>query len=42
MLRQIRPEVYNQMMLRNQQNGMNIGVGGNEIARKAMQNNRNV
>jgi hypothetical protein len=31
---------YQQMMLRNQQNGM--GIGQNDIARKAMHNNRQV
>lgn len=36
MIRQMRPDVYGQMMMRNQQNGM----GQNDIARKAMQNNR--
>lgn len=44
MLRQMRPEMITsqyQMMMRSQQqqNGMNLNQ--NEIARKAMQNNRN-
>jgi hypothetical protein len=44
MLRNMRPDMmsssYQQIMLRNQQNGM--GMGQNDIARKAMHNNRQV